>query len=464
MTSTILHLGLGAFHRAHQAAYLQALHDRGDRRWRLVAANIRPDPDDPAPGLRAQGCRYTLETTSPDGERHYSAITSLADAIPYSEGLEAVIALGAESGTRIVSFTVTEAGYFLDDAGGLDLSSAPLRQALADTRAGRAGVALYSVLAAILRARRARGGTPLTLLCCDNLRHNGRKVQSGLLQFLAQAGDEELAGWVARHASAPNTMVDRITPRATPALFERVRQATGRGDPMAVGAEAYMQWVIEDDFCNGRPAWEQAGAELVAAVEPYEEAKIRILNGSHSAIAWAGALAGHRHIDEALRDAHIHALVHGYVTHAVFDCLRPSPVDLDNYRDLVLARFAGAAMRDTVERVLADSCAKLPGFIVPTLRDRIARSLPLDSVAPLPALFLLVLQRWRCNDLAIPYHDSMRDDTMVRAICDAPDPVAAFCAQPALWGGLASHPALLDAMRAALPVARATANAAAILV
>jgi D-arabinitol 4-dehydrogenase len=462
-TSTILHLGLGAFHRAHQAAYLQALHDSGDTRWRMVGANIRPDAHDPAVALRAQGCRYTLETVSPDGARRHAVITALADALPYAAGLREVVALGAAPDTRIVSFTVTEAGYLLGEDGRLDLSSTALQEAVADAYAERAGSSIYSVLTAILRARRAAHGLPLTLLCCDNLRHNGRRVQRGLQQFLALAGDTGLAAWVARNTSAPNCMVDRITPRPTQEVQDRVRAATGRDDPLAVSCEEYLQWVVEDDFCNGRPAWERVGAELVAAVEPYEEAKIRILNASHSAIAWAGALAGYRYIHEALHDPRIHAAVHAYITGAVFDCLRPSPIKLERYRDQVLARFGGDAMRDTVERVLADSFAKLPGFIVPTLRERIARGLPLDSVALLPALFLQVLLHWQRDDLGVPYYDQSRDPDVLGAICSAQDPVAAFCAQRVFWAELADHPALLHAVRGAMPAATAMARSASAL-
>jgi len=155
-----------------------------------------------------------------------------------------------------------------------------------------------------------------------------------------------------------------------------------------VSCERYRQWVLEDRFCIGRPDWSRAGVELVDSVAPYEEAKIRILNASHSCVAWAGALAGHTHIHDCMADPRIRAIAHAYVTDAVLDCLRPSPIDLEAYRDSVFERFASAAIADTVARVLADSAAKLSGFIVPTLRERVARGLPLDSVAMLPALFI----------------------------------------------------------------------------
>jgi D-arabinitol 4-dehydrogenase len=458
MTSTVLHLGLGAFHRAHQLAYMQDLHDAGDTRWAYVSGNIRPDALDPATILRGQQCAYTLETVSPAGERAWRRITALRDALPWTPDLGEVLAVGAEPSTRIVSFTVTEAGYQLDSEGRLDAAAGEVQKAVADAQAGRPGSSIYCVLAAILRLRRDRNAGPVTLLCCDNLRHNGRRVQRAFTDFLALAGDDGLAAWVVANTSFPNTMVDRITPVVTPALQERVRAATGREDLAAVGAESYIQWVIEDDFRNGRPAWESVGAALVRAVEPYEEAKIRVLNASHSAIAWAGSLAGYRFIDEALLDARIRALTHAWITGAVFDCLRPSPIELEAYRDLILERFASASNRDTVERVLADSFSKLPGFVAPTLRDRIHRGLPLDSAAVLPALFLQVLLRWRRGELGADYRDQAFDATVAEAICGAADPVAAFCDQPLFWGDLAGDAALTRALRAAMPAATAMAK------
>ncbi len=364
---TILHLGLGAFHRAHQAVYMQALHDQGDQRWTIASGNIRPDPHDPAPALQAQGGVYTLETVSPSGQYSYQRIAAIARALTFVPGLRELIEIGAAADTRIISFTVTEAGYGADHGG-----------------------TLYGVLAQILAARRAMGSGGVTLLCCDNLRHNGDQVRAGLLAYLRSADDDELAAWTEANTSCPNSMVDRITPRATAALAQRVKAATGIDDAVAVSSERYLQWVIEDVFCNGRPDWASVGVELVASVAPYEEAKIRILNASHSCAAWAGALAGYTHIHQCLADPWIRGLVHDYVTGAVFDCLQPSPIDLPAYRDKVIERFASDAVQDTIERVLADSQAKLSGFIVPTLRERIARSLPLAAVAMLPALFIEV--------------------------------------------------------------------------
>jgi len=447
--NVILHLGLGAFHRAHQAAVLQDLHERGDRRWTIVAANIRPDPLDVSAALIAQGCTYTLETVDPAGRYAYRSIGAIAQVLPYTPDLAAVIAAGADAATRIISFTVTEAGYCLGADGRLDASSPELRGSVEAARRGEPGTTIYGVLTAILRARRAANAGPLTLLCCDNLRHNGDRVRAGLAGFLDLVGDHDLLEWVQDRASFPNSMVDRITPRAAPELRARVLAATGRDDAAAVMSESFLQWVIEDDFRNGRPAWEDVGVELVADVAPHEEAKIRILNASHSAIAWAGTLAGYRYIHEGMRDARIRALVHDYVTGAVFDCLRPSPVDLEAYRDSVIVRFSGDAIRDTNDRVLADSLAKLPGFIVPTIRECIARRLALDAVAPLPALCLAFLCRWQAGLVQADYRDAALDAGFLQRVCGQRDVVAAFCNEKAIWGELAGAPVLVAALRAA---------------
>ncbi|MES2900293.1 MAG: D-arabinitol 4-dehydrogenase [Pseudomonadota bacterium] len=454
----ILHLGLGAFHRAHQAAYLQRLHSLGDCAWHIVSGNIRPAMPDPALALQAQGNQYTLETTNPEGERAYQQIKAIVRAVPYEPLLAELIECGADPDTAIISFTVTEAGYFLDADDNLDFAQPELAADLAAARRRAAGMTIYGALSAILLRRSHDGAGAVTLLCCDNLRHNGSRFRKGLLQFLARSEEHDLADWVRTHTTAPSSMVDRITPRTPPELAARVLQATGREDAAPVMSESFMQWVIEDDFCNGRPAWENSGAELVQSVTPYEEAKIRILNASHSCLAWAGTLRGHRFIHDCMRDEGIAAATHTYVNE-VFDCLRPTPVDLERYRDQVFARFGSDAMADTTERVLADSFAKMRGFVLPTIAERLSRGLDIAGVAMLPALFLTFLQRWHTGQLAVDYADQTLPRATLAAICTDRDPVAAFCATGLLWDHLANDPRLLAALRAAMIEANALAAA-----
>lgn len=453
MTNIILHLGLGSFHRAHQAVYLQDLHDVGDTSWSITGANLRPDMAEVLAALQAQGGVYTLETVTPEAVYGYRRIESIREVLPFEPTLAAVVERGADPRTRIVSFTVTEAGYYLDADDRLDLSVADLAADVEAARHGKPGLTIYGAVCAILRARKAAGAGPLTLLNCDNLRHNGERFRKGLLEFIGLAGDTALRGWVEAHTTCPNAMVDRITPRPPPELRARVMAATGFDDAAAITGESFIQWVIEDDFIAGRPEWERVGVQLVDSVQPYEEAKIRLLNATHSCIAWAGTLVGLQFIHEGTHTPAIRQMAFDYVTDDVIPVLSepgaPSPVDLPAYRDVVLARFGNAAIRDTNQRVAMDGFSKIPGFIAPTVRERLARGEGIDSVAMLPALFLAFLQRWHRGALPYTYQDQGMDPAVAHAICDAADPVAAFCADPTLWGALAGDACLVDAVRRA---------------
>ena len=452
----MLHLGLGSFHRAHQAVYQQALHDLGDARWVLAGGNIRADMADTVAALQASGGAYTLETASPDGTRAYQRISAIRRVIAHDAALAGLVQVGAEAATRILSFTVTEAGYYLDAQDQLDLGFADLAADLAASKAGHAHPqtpTIYGALTVILRARRAAGAGPVTLLNCDNLRHNGDRSRSGLLQFIALTGDADLLAWVQTHTTSPNAMVDRITPRPLPEVRSRVLAATGIDDPAALMAERFIQWVIEDRFAAGRPAWDQVGVQMVESVDAFEEAKIRLLNATHSAIAWAGTLVGHQFIHQGTHDAAIRQMAFDYVTDDVIPVLdtaeHPSPIDLAAYRDVVLARFGNPSIADTNQRVAMDGFSKIPGFIRPTIAERLARAEPITSVAMLPALFLAYLQRWHRGQIGYDYHDQAMVPALAHAICEAADPVAAFCADAALWGPLAGDARLVAAVRAA---------------
>jgi D-arabinitol 4-dehydrogenase len=447
---TILHLGLGSFHRAHQALYLHQLRELGDTRWAIAGGNLRPDMLETMAALQAQGGRYTLETVTPQGERRYTRIESIQRVLTYRDDLAPLIAVGNDPATRIISFTVTEAGYYLDAQDQLDWAGfADLRADLDAVRQGRAGHTLYGALTTLLRARMQAGAGAVTLLNCDNLRHNGDRSRSGLLQFIEALGDAALVRWVQANTSSPNAMVDRITPRPTPDVAERVRAATGWDDRTPVMGESFIQWVIEDRFINGRPDWARVGVELVDSVAAYEEAKIRLLNATHSCIAWAGTLAGYRFIHEGTHDPVIRRMAFDYVTDDAIPVLQPSPLDLAAYRDVVLDRFGNPAIADTNQRVAMDGFAKIPGMIAPTIRERLARGESIGSVAVLPALFLAYLERWHRGQIPYAYQDQAMDPAAAHAICDAPDPVAAFAADPTLWHELAGDPRLVAALREA---------------
>ena len=446
--NVILHLGLGSFHRAHQAVYLHHLIESGDTGWSLAGGNIRADMADTVAALAAQNGEYTLETVSPQGERKYERIKSIKKIIPYEPGLAGLIDVGAQTSTKIISFTVTEAGYYLDAKNKLDTSYSDL---VADI-AGASGT-IYGAITAILKARVRRNGGPVTLLNCDNLRSNGERFRSGLLDFLERRNEIALLAWVEANTTCPNDMVDRITPRPLPDVAERVKAATGWDDRAALMGESFIQWVIEDRFIAGRPAWEKVGAEMVSSVHAYEEAKIRLLNATHSCFAWAGTLRGLLYIHDDVAVPAIRQMAFDYVTNDVMPCLdtpeHPCPIDLAAYRDVVLDRFSNPYLRDTNQRVAMDGFSKIPGFIVPTLRECMARGAGMASTAMLPALFFAFLGRWHRGELAYEYQDGVMDPAAAHAFFSAADPLNAFCRDPLLWGPLAGNEVLTAAIRAA---------------
>ncbi|MCC8403618.1 mannitol dehydrogenase family protein [Paraburkholderia sp. MMS20-SJTN17] len=444
----ILHIGAGSFHRAHQAWYLHRLNEAtaaSEPRWSLTVGNIRSDMNPVLDALAAQNGVYTLETVTPHGERAYETIRSIERVLPWSESLDGLIEAGADPACKIIAFTVTEGGYYLDEHDRLDIANPDLAADLAGAR-----TTIYGALAAILDARVKRGAGPVTLQSCDNLRSNGERFHAGMSEFLERRGANELAQWFDDHTSCPCSMVDRITPRPTSEVRERVKAATGVDDACPVMGEAFIQWVIEDRFIAGRPAWEKVGAELVASVLPYEEAKIRILNATHSCIAWAGTLVGLNYIHEGSLDADIRQFAYDYVTEDVIPCLLPSPLDLERYRDVVLERFSNPHILDTNQRVAADGFSKLPGFIAPTLAECFERGATPAATARLPALFFRFLERWHKGKLPYAYQDGVMDERAAHAFFTAPDPLCAFAADRLLWGSMAQTPELEAALAGAL--------------
>ncbi|PMS17408.1 D-arabinitol 4-dehydrogenase [Trinickia dabaoshanensis] len=447
-SNVILHLGVGSFHRAHQAWYLHRLSAAtapNEAPWSLTVGNIRADMNETLEALAKQRGVYTLETVTPQGERAYETIRSITRVLPWTSTLAPIVEAGADPACKIISFTVTEGGYYLDEHDRLDTANPDLAADL-----GGARTTIYGALAAILEARRASGAGPVTLQSCDNLRSNGERFEAGMRAFLAARGETALEAWFEANTTCPNSMVDRITPRPTDDVRARVLEATGVPDSCPVMGEAFIQWVIEDRFKAGRPAWERAGAELVDSVMPYEEAKIRILNASHSCIAWAGTLVGHTYIHEGTLDPDVRRFAHEYVTQDVIPCLTPSPLDLARYRDVVLDRFSNPYIQDTNQRVAADGFSKIPGFIAPTLVESFSRNAQPNATAILPALFFRFLDQWHKGALPYAYQDGLLDEAAVRAWFDTPEPLARFCASRALWGSLADDARLERVIQAAL--------------
>lgn len=430
--SVWMHIGAGSFHRAHQAWYLHRLIQQGDNSWYIALGNIRDDATPLLNQLAKQQGQYVLETVSPEGERHYEKITSIKKILPWDDKISALITQGSQENTKVIAFTVTEAGYYLTPEHELDLTQPDIQADL-----NGATTTIYGTLEKILSERVKLNGQPVTLLNCDNLRHNGERFRYGFLSFLKQKNNHTLCDWVEKNTTSPNTMVDRITPRPTPDIAERVKAATQFDDKVPVMGESFIQWVIEDDFINGRPKLEQVDVEMVDSVLPWEEAKIRILNASHSCIAWAGTLIGLNYIDESTNKKPIYQMAWRYVTENVIPCLTPSPLDLAEYRDVVLARFSNPYIKDTNQRVAADGLSKIPGFITPTLIESYKKGIIPQATAVLPALFFVFFESWAKGTLPYAYQDGVLDEQQHKKMMLSSDALTQFITNPTLFGELA---------------------------
>ncbi|ELS3713779.1 mannitol dehydrogenase family protein [Vibrio fluvialis] len=431
---TWLHIGLGSFHRAHQAWYLHKLLASGDQRWHIAAGNIRNDAEATVDALRAQNGEYVLETVSPAGERHYEVIKSIQTLLPWQADLAPLIDEGAKAQTKIIAFTVTEGGYYLKTDHTLDVDSAVLS---ADLNGGHQTI--YGTVTKILERRMADQAGPVTLLNCDNVRHNGERFRDGLMEFLTLTGKTDVLQWVKENTTCPNTMVDRITPRPAADLPARIKQQTGIDDQAPVMGETFIQWVIEDNFKDARPALETVGVEMVDSVIPYEEAKIRILNSSHSCIAWAGTLLGQSFIHDSTLTESIYKIAHDYVTQDVIPCLGDNGIDLPTYRDVVLERFTNPYIKDTNQRVAADGFSKIPAMITPTMIDCYQRGVAPQATVMLPALFFVFMQQWHKGVLPYEYQDGILDAASVHAMFESADPIAHYARDKALFGELAER-------------------------
>ena len=355
----IVHLGVGAFHRAHQAVYTDdALAQAVAGDWRIVGVSLRGTAV--ADALNPQGGRYTLLTRGIDGNRA-RVVASIDRVIAATRDRAAVLAALADSATCIVSLTVTEKAYGIDRAtGAVD----PRHDAIAaDLAAPRDPVGAVAMVTEGLRRRHAAGLPPFTVLCCDNLPRNGALLRDGVLDF-ARRVDPALADWIAAEASFPSTMVDRITPAPPPELAGEVAAIIGADDAAAVAAEEFTQWVIEDRFTQGRPDWQAGGALFVTDVTPFEDMKLRMLNGAHSLLAYAGHLSGCTYVRDAMAVPSLRRLVGQYMT-AAATTLEPTPgIDLADYAGALDRRFCNPAIAHATYQIAMDGTEKLPQRIV----------------------------------------------------------------------------------------------------
>ena len=374
----IVHLGLGAFARAHLALYTEdTLAAGGSTDWGILGVSLqRPDQRD---HLAPQDYLYTAVERGPEGNAA-RIVTCLTGVLVAPEDPEAVLAAMSAEGTRIVTLTITEKGYCHDPATGrLNWAHPTVLHDLAHPDAPRGAIGF---LVEAMRRRHAAGLRPFTVLCCDNLPANGHVVSKLVAEFAARLSPE-LAAWIAAEGQFPCSMVDRIVPATTPADLAEASALTGFEDAATVTHEPFRQWVIEDRFVGGeRPHWEAGGAQFVQEVEPFEHMKLRLLNGAHSALAYLGYLGGHETIADTMADPAYAGFVEALWRDEIVPVVPPPPeTDLLAYVAALKARFSNPAIRHRTWQIAMDGSQKLPQRLLGTIRERLARDLPIPRLA-----------------------------------------------------------------------------------
>jgi fructuronate reductase len=413
----VVHLGIGAFHRAHQAVYLDDRLAAGERDWAVCGASLRsPDTSD---ALSPQDGLYTLAVRSGEGEQ-LRVIGSVQRLLVAPADPKALLSAMSDPSVRIVSLTVTEKGYCHDPATGTLREDHPDIQAdLANPGAPRTAPGF---LVEALRRRREAGLQPFTVLCCDNLPANGRTVARVISRFAALR-DPDLGLYVEGEVAFPSTMVDRIVPATTDADRAGVAERLGMEDAWPVMTEPFTQWVIEDHFCAGRPRLEDSGAELVSDVAPYELMKLRLLNGSHSTLAYLGYLAGYETVSQVMGDAAFARLVQDLMAEEVTPTLQVPPgADLAGYRRSLLVRFANPALKHRTWQIAMDGSQKLPQRLLSTISDRLKAGAPIPRLALGVAAWMRYVTGRDENGNPIDVRDPL--STRLRQIADEAGPVA----------------------------------------
>lgn len=431
----ILHVGVGNFHRAHMGYYLDRLFELGESHdWALVGAGVRAGDSVMRARLERQDWLTTLIELDPKGlnARVIGSMIDFVDVDPQS-----VIAAMTDPAIRILSLTITEGGYYVDaKTDGFDASHPDMVHDAAHPDEPKS---VFGMILAALRQRRAAGLPPFTVMSCDNLPENGH-VCARTVTELAQLSDPDLALWVRDNVAFPNSMVDCITPATSDRERALVRERFGISDDAVVVCEPFRQWVLEDNFPQGRPALERVGAEFVNDVSKHELMKLRILNGGHAAIAYPSALLGHHFVHEAMADPLITAWLSALESREIIPTLDPiEGVDFASYLDLIVSRFANPEIGDTIARLCQDGSNRQPKFILPTLADGLRGDGAIDGLAQEVAFWCRYCEGSDEAGNALPPNDDNHEMLRRLALASRQDPQA-FLENRAVFGALSDNP------------------------
>jgi len=437
VTVGIVHFGVGGFHRAHQAMYIDQLMEQGKALdWGICGVGVMPFDLKMKEAMHSQDCLYTLVLKAPDGSWEPRIIGSIVQYLYAPDDPEAVIEKMADPATRIVSLTVTEGGYNFSPVTGEFDDTNPAVQA--DLAPGAIPATTFGLITEALVRRRTRGIEPFTVMSCDNIQGNGHMAQKVFTAF-ARLRDPELGDWVADHVHFPNSMVDRITPVTTDEDRAQISQRFGVEDAWPVVCEPFTQWALEDKFTAGRPPFEDVGVQVVPDVVPYELMKLRLLNASHQALCYFGYLAGYRLVHEVAQDQLFANFLLDYMNREATPTLAPVPgIDLDAYKLKLIERFSNAAVRDTVARLCARSSERIPSWLVPVIRENLAAGRDVRLSAAVVASWARYAEGVDEHGEPITVVDRLADTVQRLAAQQRDDPLA-FVKNRELFGDLATE-------------------------
>ncbi len=427
----VVHVGFGAFHRAHQAVYLDDYMDAtGDMRWGIAAVNLRASESANMTAASqdiASHDGYFLKSISAAGEVALRRVRSHIHFADWSADRTAAEALLSQASVHLVTITVTESGYYTDQVGALNLAD-PMIQSEVN---GDPAHSVYGYLRAALAQRMATTGAPITIACCDNIRQNGKMLGRNLIAYLQACGDDDLASWAGAHVAFPCSMVDRITPRSPASLAAEMTALIGSPVTAPIMAEDFIQWVLQDKSAADMPDLVKVGVTVTADVDPYEETKIRVLNGGHTALVYLAALEGVITFDAAMRVPHLAAHFQGFETAEVLPALTLElPFSKEDYLADIIRRFGNQAIGDTVARISADGMAKFPTFIRPTLAGCLAQNItPVFTIRSIASWYVFARQV-AAGKIPFDYLEPSWEALLALLGTDE------FVTSPRLWGDL----------------------------
>ena len=402
MKAGIVHIGVGGFHRSHEAHYTDELMGAEDlAEWGICGVGLRETDRKMCGVLKQQDCLYTLIVKHPGGKAENRVIGSLVDFMMGCDDPGAVINRMASPDTKIVSLTITEGGYNVNPSTGEFDFSHP--DAQHDLENPLRSSMVFGYLTAALKVKRDNGLPAFTIQSCDNIQHNGDMTRKMVLGF-ARKQDAELARWIESEVCFPNAMVDRITPVTTADDIKYLDREMGLKDEWPVTCEPFCQWVIEDNFSNGRPPWERVGAQFVADVTPYEKMKIRLLNARHSVLGILGSIYGYETIDECVSDELFATFLRKFMDREATPVLDAvEGIDLEAYKDILIERFGNPNVKDKLSRICLESSSKLPTFLIPTITENLDRGGRIECA-------VLVIAAWCLySDKGVNRHDRKLD-------------------------------------------------------